>query len=972
MTEGARLKLIEHSLPLEAINAASVREKMPGIGPHPRSIHLWWARRPLAACRAVLFAQLVDDPSAWPERFPTEEDQAKERRRLHRIIENMVEWPKSNAKDQIQFQRSIQAARNEIARSIAWGNDEEPPTDPTAVNEYLQENGPPVYDPFCGGGSIPVEAQRLGLRAHGSDLNPVAVLITKALVEFPPRFADLPAVHPNVAKKGDLAGREWKGTEGLAEDVRYYAQWMRDEAEKKVGYLYPPAALPDGSKAKVIAWLWARTVASPDPAQKGARVPLVSSFVLSSKSAKNAIVTPVRDNSAVDGWRFAVRTNGVTKDELVAAAKGTKAAGGGFACILSGAAIEANYIREEAKTGRIGSRLMAIVAEGNRERIYLSPSEEQDAAADTTRPQWIPDTEFFQQALGFRIGNYGMTKWSDLFTPRQLTGLTTIADLVSEVRQKVLEDASGSSAFVDDSSLDMPLADGGSGPAAYADAVATYMAFAVDRTIDFNSALVRWNSSNEKIMNTFARQALPMTWDFGEANLLANVVGGFLPSAEFLGKCILTLDANFPGSATQIDAPQNSYPVRPAVISTDPPYYDNIGYADLSDFFYVWLRQSLKDIHPRLFRRLATPKDEELVATPSRHNGKDGAEKHFMDGMGEAMTAMRKASANVPLTIYYAFKQSEVREDGILSPGWAAFLQAIVNSGLQVDGTWPMRTEQSSRMRSFDSNALASSVVLVCRARPEMAKAISRRDFLRELKPVMKQAIENHQKAGVPLPDRRQAAIGPGIGIFSKYEVVREADDSKMSVATALAIINREIDEVLSEGTEALDPETRFALEWYELYGYRLVPGGAGTAIGLLQGFNLSEARLNNSGLFRSRGGDAKLLTREEMYEADSKWRPSGDETFTVWEMAQHLARVFLAEDGGIDAAGRILAESRSSSPDVLLIAERLFEIATNKGDNDEALVWNQLQTAWPEIERAADRAEEAGIGPEPLQGQLL
>jgi putative DNA methylase len=283
-----------------------------------------------------------------------------------------------------------------------------------------------------------------------------------------------------------------------------------------------------------------------------------------------------------------------------------------------------------------------------------------------------------------------------------------------------------------------------------------------------------------------------------------------------------------------------------------------------------------------------------------------------------------------------------------------------------------VRTESSGRIIANGTNALASSVVLVCRARADDARTISRRDFLRELKPVMKQAIEDHQKAGVPLPDRRQAAIGPGIGIFSKYAAVREADDSEMSVAAALALINREIDEALSEGTEALDPESRFALEWSQINGYKQVSGGAGTAISMLQVFNLAEGRMNASGLFRSRGGDAKLLTRAEMLEADPKWRPSSDGIFTVWEMAQHLARVFHAEDGGIDKAGRILAENRRSGPDVLLVAERLFEVATAKGDNDEALIWNQLQTAWPEIERADDRAEEAGVGPDMVQGELL
>lgn len=969
MTSHTRLKLIEHSIPLEAINAASSREKSVRYG-HPSTLHLWWARRPLAACRAVLFAQLVDDPSAWPDRFPTEEDQAKERRRLHKIIEDMVEWPKSDAKDQKRFEQAIEAARHEIARSVAWGRGEEPPTDPRAVVDYLQEKGPPVYDPFCGGGSIPLEAQRLGLRAYGSDLNPVAVLITKALIEFPPKFADLPPIHPDVKKERDLGGRDWKGVAGLAEDVRRYGRWLRDEAEREISHLYPQATLPDGSKATVIAWLWARTVASPDPAQKGAHVPLVSSFFLSTKGKTKTWVQPVADPAEPDGWTFLVQTGQLTKEEEEKKKQGTMSRSGGT-CLLSGAFMPFDYIRGQGKSNGLRERLMAIVAEGPRGRLYLSPNDEHVRAAEVEKPK-APEIamEIPNNTRDFRTQLYGMPLYRDLFTPRQFKALIAFSDLVAKVRERVQEDARTVPAFANHPDPDLSLIDGGTGPKAYADAVATYLAFAIDRLAMTGNSLVRWNSVGEKAQHSFGRQAMPMIWDFAEPNPFATATGSLYAAFDMAANGLGFSEHIGFGAASQIDAPKNCYPVRPALISTDPPYYDNIGYADLSDFFYVWLRRSMKDVHKDIFRRLLTPKNEELVAAPYRH-GKEGAERHFMEGMSEALTAMRRATANTPLAIYYAFKQSESRGDGVLSPGWAAFLQAVVNSGLQVDGTWPVRTEMATRQIASGTNALASSVVLVCRARPDDAKTISRRDFLRELKPVMKQAIEDHQKAGVPLPDRRQAAIGPGIGIFSKYTAVREIDDREMSVATALALINREIDEVLSEGTEALDPETRFALEWYEINGYKLVEKGAGTAIGMLLGFDLSEARMNNSGLFRSRGGDAKLLTRAEMHEMAQNWSPSRDGTLTVWEMAQHLARVFHAEDGGIDAAGRILAENRRSGPDVLLVAERLFEIATNKGDNDEALIWNQLQTAWPEIERAADRAEEMGIRPASVQAHF-
>ena len=975
MSNAPRLKLIEHSLPLDAINAASSREKSVRHG-HPSTLHLWWARRPLAACRAVLFAQLVDDPSAWPEKFPTEEEQAKERRRLHKVIEDMVEWPKSDRKSQEWFEKKIEAARFEIARSVASGLGEDPPDPkkPQGVIDFLQEKGPPVYDPFCGGGSIPLEAQRLGLRAYGSDLNPVAVLITKALIEFPPKFAGLAPVHSDVARDDAFKGRKWNGAEGLAEDIRHYGQWMRDEAEKKIGRLYPQAELSDGSKATVIAWLWARTVASPDPQQKGRHVPLVSSFVLSSKKAKEAIVIPVKDDNAQDGWRFTVKTESVTAEELAKAKKGTIGRSTGGLCFLSGGAMPFTYVRDQGKSAGLGARLMAIVAEGSRGRIYLEPNTLHETTADISKPEMPElDQDLPNNPRDFKTPNYGMRKWKDLFTPRQLTALTTFSDLAQAARERALQDAKATPAFAKRKSDAKSLAEGGAGPSAYADAVATYLAFAVDKSADYWSSICSWHTSGEFIRNTFGRQAIPMVWDFAETNPLSTSSGNWNSGLDWAFKF---LSAHYPtteGFASPVDAPNNSYPIRPALISTDPPYYDNIGYAELSDFFYVWLRKSIKKEFPDLFRRVLTPKMEELVATPYRYGGQAQAEEHFMSGMSEAMKVMKQASVNGPLAIYYAFKQAEMRDDGVLSPGWAAFLQAVVNAGLQVDGTWPVRTEMANRQIASGTNALASSVVLVCRARPDAAPVISRRDFVRELKLAMKEAIRDHQEAGIPLPDRRQAAIGPGIGVFSKYRAVREVDDSEMTVATALALINKEIDEILNEGTEALDAETRFALEWHELHGQKKVEHGAGQAIGMLQGFNLSEARMNASGLFEAKGGDAKLLTRDEMHDKDPGWSPSSDDTFTIWEMAQHLARVFHAEDGGVDAAGRMLSENRRAAPDVLLLAERLFERATNAKEADEALVWNQLQVTWPEIERAADRAEESGAAaPRETQGELL
>ncbi|MCX8004450.1 MAG: DUF1156 domain-containing protein, partial [Burkholderiaceae bacterium] len=527
-----RKKLIEVSIPLEAINAASAREKSIRHG-HPSTLHLWWARRPLAACRAVLFAQLVDDPSSWPDRFPTPEAVEAERRRLHHVIERLVPWEASNNEE------ILNAARWEIARSVAWGLGEEPPAkeDGAAILAYLQAKAPPVYDPFSGGGSIPLEAQRLGLRAYGSDLTPVAVLITKAMIEIPPRFANRPPVHPGADRL-----RAWRGAQGLAEDVRHYGAWMREEAARRIGHLYPEAILPDGSKATVIAWIWARTVKSPDPAAKGAMVPLVSSFLLSTKEGKKAWVEPVIDAAALDGWRFEVRTGTLTKADEERLKTGTKSAkGGAFVCILTGAAIPRDYAQAEGKADRLGARLMAIVAEGQRSRIYLSPTTNHEAVAESAsadpavadaRATFLsPPTPTRAMITGGVCSAYGLRTWGHLFTSRQLVALITFSDLVAEAREKVLADAR-SAGLPDDPK---PLAESGTGAPAYADAVCTYLAFAISRSVDRGSSICSWDSSPkmEALRNTFARQALPMTWDFAEGSPFSGSTGNFSFNIEW-------------------------------------------------------------------------------------------------------------------------------------------------------------------------------------------------------------------------------------------------------------------------------------------------------------------------------------------------------------------------------------------------------------------------------------------------------
>ncbi len=947
-----RKKLIEVSIPLEVINAASAREKSIWHG-HPSTLHLWWARRPLAACRAVLFAQLVDDPSSWPERFPTEEARDTERRRLHKIIADMVPWEASNN------ETILDAARWEIARSVAWGLGEEPPPkgDGKTILDYLQTKAPPVYDPFSGGGSIPLEAQRLGLRAYGSDLNPVAVLIGKALVEIPPKFAGRPPVNPK--SQAELKrGGHWngKGAQGLAEDVRYYGQWMRDEAEKRIGHLYPKAKLPDGSEATVIAWLWARTVRSPDPSAKGAMVPLVTSFMLSTKEDKKAWVNPVIDETAQDGWRFEVRSGRLSKADEERLKKGTKAARATFNCILTGAVIDGAYIDSEAQAGRTSSRLMALAVDGPRSRIYFSTTDDQEGAAALAAKYVeehggemnIPLQEcrgtFGSNAQGRR---YCFNTFGDYFTARQLRVLTVFSDLVTEARATLLAEGNP----IGGSNETSPLHLDGEGPVAYADAVATYLAFAVSKLSTRSCSLSIWESGMGRLAGAMGRQGIAMQWSFAETNPLAGAGGDIAGTAVSVAENLQNLGFGRPGRIVRQAAQEGSYADCPVLISTDPPYYDNVNYSDLSDFFYVWLRRSLLSIWPDLFRRLLTPKGEELIAESYRHGGHEKAEAFFMKGMSEALVAIRNAAVkDEPLAIYYAFKQAEAAEAGITSAGWASFLQAIVDAGLTVDGTWPMRTEATNALKA-NINALASAIVLICRRRAEDAAIVTRVDFVRALKREMREAIDDIRKAGVGPVDMQQSVIGPGMGVFTRYAKILEDDDSSMPVKTALSLINRVWEEIENELEANFDPETQVALAWFATYGFET--RAPGELITLANAKNISSNALFDSGVFKGMKGKTALVPRSEL---PAGWTPATDRTLTVWECVQHTARVLNAPDGGGGAAAKLVAQMGPKAVEARALAYRLFEIATKKGWAAEALVYNELAQEWPKL-------EDSGVG---------
>ncbi len=1022
-----RRKLIEVALPLDAINAAAGREKSIRHG-HPSTLHLWWARRPLAAARAVIFAQMVDDPSEYVDVLLSDPVKKRaalralkkrradgaasagradaggsgnaaagavsgdpgdrralgevaaelERERLFGILRALVLWENTTNED------VLESARREIRQS--WRRScAEHADHPRAAALFDRHRLPAFHDPFAGGGSLPLEAQRLGLEAHASDLNPVAVLINKAMIEVPPRFAGRPPVNPAARADRMVVAKTWRGAQGLAADVRHYGRWMREEAERRIGHLYPPVEItpemvrerPDlrpyqGRELTVIAWLWARTVKSPNPAFADVDVPLASTFMLSTKQGKAAYVEPVIEGR---GYRFAVKVG--APPDVDAARAGTKLSrGANFRCLMSGSPIAGDYIKAEGQAKRIGARLMGIVAAGDRGRVYLTPSADHESAAEQAMPGWRPEQSLPDDPRNFWVVLYGLTRYCDLFTPRQLVALTTFSDLVSEAAARVRRDWLGArrgaraSGPRDDgaggtpggapahsgqplpSDDERPLRDGGTGATAYADAVGVYLGLSASRAVDAWSTIVSWRNGVEATRGTFARQALPMVWDYAEANPFSSSCGNWASAClAWVAEALDYLPQNHTGFAGQADAAAQSSAAN-ALVSTDPPYYDNIGYADLSDFFYVWLRRTLRPSFPELFATLAVPKTEELVATPYRHGGKEAAETFFLEGMTRAMRRLAEQThPGFPVTIYYAFKQSETKRDsGTASTGWETFLDAVIRSGFAITGTWPMRTERSARSISIGVNALASSVVLVCRRRPDDAPAATRREFLTALRSELPRALRLLQTGNVAPVDLAQAAIGPGMAVYTRHAQVLDAAGNPMSVREALALINQTLDEVLAEQEGDFDADSRWALAWFEQHGFD--DGDYGDAETLSKAKNTSVAGMVEAGILKSRGGQVWLLRPREL-RAD--WDPETDGRLTAWETVHHLVRVL--ELGGELAAAALVRKLPGRGEAARELCYRLYTLCERRKRPAEALAYNGLVQSWPEISRIAARA---------------
>lgn len=912
----ASKKLIEVALPLEAINAEAAREKSIRHG-HPSTLHLWWARRPLAAARAVIWSSLVDDPSAHPELYPTEEAQNAERQRLFGILEKLVKWENSNDPE------VLAAAKAEILRST-------------------NNNPPALLDPFAGGGAIPLEAQRLGLEAHAHDLNPVAVMINKAMIEIPPRFAGQAPVNPDSRTRLDGA-TGWQGAQGLAADVQYYGEWMKREAFRRIGHLYPKVKVPHelgGGEATIIAWIWARTVKCPNPAC-GCEMPLVRSFILSKKKGKETWIEPLFENSKTT---YVVRHEGKPKLEGTINRKGA-------VCACCNAPVDFPYIRSEGKKGHISSNLCAVVAEGKNGRIYISPDDEQRIIANVDKPTEIPEAALPKNPRDFKTPNYGMTDYSDLFTNRQLAALTTFSSLVAEAQAKAEADAVAAGVVNDH----IALSAGGSGARAYGEAVGVYLAFAINKLADRCSNICGWDNGikYETVRNVFSRQAIPMSWDFAEANPFSSSSGCFSNGIEWVYRSIELLPASRRSEAAQFDA-QSDCNLRNIMVSTDPPYYDNIGYADLSDFFYVWMRQSLKDTYPKLFRTMLVPKAEELVATPYRFEGStEKARDFFEDGMLHTCQQIYQyAREDIPVTIYYAYKQSDTDEDSkTASTGWETMLSAIIRAGFAITGTWPMRTEMANRSIASGTNALASSIVLVCRKRPAEAPQTTRRGFIAELKRELRPALQKLQRSNIAPVDLAQSAIGPGMGVYSRYGRVLEADGSAMTVRSALQIINQELDVYFNEQDGELDANSRFCVDLYTQNAFNnLKFGDADT---LARAKNTSVAALAAKGVLSAEKGIVRLLTREELPEKVDTREES------IWLLCQQLTRAM--ETGGVEACAQIVAPMLGSNAERAKdLAYRLYTLAERKGWTQEGYAYNALVVAWREIQSRAAELQQA------------
>ena len=776
-----------------------------------------------------------------------------------------------------------------------------------------------------GGGSIPLEAQRLGLKAIAADLNPVAVMINKAMIEIPAKFANRPPVNPESEALIDTS-KSYRGAQGLAEDIAYYGKLLKKLAFEKIGHLYPKVYVPElKTDATVIAWLWARTVKCPNPAC-GCEMPLVNSFWLSKKKGKEVYLEPIIDGNKIT---YEVRKG------VDCAHEGTVNRNGAI-CIACGSKVELKYIRDEGKAGRMSAQMIAIVAEGKNGRIYLPPNEEHINIANVDKPFDVPYGVLCGVARK-NVSLYGFENFSDLFTNRQLVLLTTFSDLISNVVKKI-------------ENYD------------YSKAIILYLAFLIDKLADRGSSICSWDNTRDGLRNTFGRQAIPMTWDYAEGNPFSNSSGCFDNMIDWIVKCIKNFSASSIEGVVQRNAIKNAkllddFP-ESIVVSTDPPYYDNISYADISDFFYVWLRYNLENIYPEISNTIQTPKKFELIVSPYRHDGnKQKAKEFFEEGMELVFENINEySSINIPITIYYAFKQKDMDIDGEASSGWETMLEAIIRTGFIITGTWPMRTEMANRSVGQEANALASSIVLVCRKRDPNSGSCTQKNFRRELKEELQTSLDKMQKTNIAPVDMAQSAIGPGISVYSRYEQVIDAEGNPITVRDALKLINAALDEYFNGQGERLDAASQFCVDLFAQNAFNYIKFGEADV--LARAKNISTDELVEIGAILSSKGKVRLMDRDEMplftvdedkrKHVNQNWIQSLNNSNCSWLWVQSLVEYL--DVLGFEGCAIALRDFLGSDEMLKNLAYRLYQISEKKNWAKEGTGYNNLIVSWPDI----------------------
>jgi putative DNA methylase len=881
-------------LPLERINRAAVRENQGRTSP----LHLWWSHKPGAACRAVLLASVLDEPAT-----------AEERNRLLDLVGRVAEArPGGAALDEAR--RLIRAATGAAT--------------------------PVVLDPFCGSGSIPAEAQRLGLPVHAADLNPVAVLMTLGLLELPGRFAGRAPVHPGAP----FVASSRIG--GLIADVLHYGRRVRQIAADRIGHLYPA----DARGRQVIAWLWTRTAPCPNPACRRP-MPLIHSFTLSAREGREAWLAPSADGRA---WRLGP-AEGVPPPPEGTVTRTT------VRCLHCGTVHPLKAIRQQAGRTGLGMRLLCLVVRDGRGRTYAAADGAQEEAALGASAPWAPETELPEAALGFGTSNYGIRRHRDLYTPRQLVALTTFSEIIRELRAEVAADARRAGW-----AEGAPLRDGGAGARAYAEAVSLYLALALDRAAAKWCTFARWHRTRENIEHPFATPGLPMPWDFPEANPFSESTGNWLDTVEAVAKALAAApaaEADVPGAVCrQADAAASVPLAGPVLVCTDPPYFDKVPFADTADLFYIWLRPTIGDVFADLFRTVLTPKAEELVADRHRFGGTGPARQRFLQGMAAAFKALRaQADPRYPLTIFYAFQEGGGGDDRGGPVGWEVLLESLIAAGLQITATWPLRTEHAQRLRSIGSNTLASAIILVCRPRPSDAPTITRRDFAARLRRELPAALAALGAGGVSPADLAQAAIGPGMAVFSGHTAVLTAN-GQMPVGEALRLIGESVEAYLAAGSAEFDPATRLCLAWAELHGFDA--GAFGEAEVLARAKSASLDALRSEGIAEVRAGHVRLLSPEQMRDGAPPSRRS-----SLWAVLHHLAAGLAA--GGEAEAAAVGRAASAPADDLRALAYRLYVLFDHRGEAAAAVRYDEVAEAMPQVAALAARAP--GASGEPLPG---